>query len=140
MTKLKINPDLRQINWERLTELFETVGWGYRPAADIEKAFRQSSYCCFIYEGEKIVGFGRTVDDGKYYALLVDVVIDPDHEGKGLGTLIVNSLKDQLESYTFITLSAAPGKHGFYEKIGWKRQTSAFMFPVSEKQFEEHCQ
>ncbi len=137
--ELYVNPNLKEVPWERLTALFEEVGWGHRPAPDLEKAFRQSTYSCFVYEQQKLVGFGRTVDDGKYYALLVDIVVDPAYQGRGIGATLVNTLKDQLSGYTFITLSAAPGKHAFYEKIGWKRQTSAFMHPVSEKQFKEHC-
>ncbi len=56
------------------------------------------------------------MDDGKYYALLVDIVIHPDHQSKGLGKTIVSELKNRLEGYEFITLTAAPNKDGFYKK------------------------
>lgn len=140
MIEFQLNPDLQQIHWERLSELFETVNWGLRPAEEIKQSFETSSFTYFALDKGKIIGFGRTVDDGKYYALIVDVVIDPDYQGKGIGKQIVTELKDQLKGYKFITLTAAPNKEGFYQRIGWKKQKSAYIFPKDEKQFNEHCE
>ncbi|MDP4933726.1 MAG: GNAT family N-acetyltransferase, partial [Salibacteraceae bacterium] len=75
-----------------------------------------------------------------YYALLVDVVIHPDYQAKGIGKTLVTELKNSLVGYEFITLTAAPNKDGFYQKIGWKRQKSSFIFPKDEKQANEHCE
>ena len=86
------------------------------------------------------MGFGRTVDDGKYYALLVDVIVHPEHQSKGIGTQIVNELKSRLIGYNFITLTAVPNKEGFYQKIGWEKQKSAYIFPKDDKQRLEHCE
>ena len=32
-----------------------------------------------------IIAFGRVVGDGRYYAMLTDIVVDPDFQGQGLG-------------------------------------------------------
>ncbi|WP_138434605.1 GNAT family N-acetyltransferase [Winogradskyella algicola] len=135
-----INTNLDTINWKDISELFQLVNWGTRDPKDIEKAFKKSAVTCFIKDKDVIVGFGRTVDDGQYYALLVDVVVHPKYQSKGIGTQIVNALKNRLKGYNFITLTAAPNKEGFYEKIGWKKQTSAYIFPKDDKQFKEHCE
>ena len=78
------------------------------------------------------------MDDGKYYALLVDVVVKPDSQQSGLGREIVNYLRSQLLGYKFITLTAAPGKEEFYLKLGWERQATALIWPVSEEQQKLH--
>ena len=134
-----INPNLESINWETISTLFELVAWGKRPANEIKAAFETSTVVCFIKQDNAIVGFGRTVDDGRYYALLVDVVIHPNYQKQGLGTVIVNRLKEQLKGYEFVTLTAAPGKDGFYKKLGWKQQKSSYILPKDEKQELEHC-
>lgn len=135
---VKENPHLSEIEYQRISEIFELVEWGFRAPTEIQESFNRSSFTCIVYENEKIVGFGRTFDDGKYYATICDVAIDPKHQGKGIGTIIVKNLQERLDGYLFITLTAAPGKHGFYEKLDWKKQTSAFIWPVTEKQAIEH--
>ncbi|MCB0463902.1 MAG: GNAT family N-acetyltransferase [Flavobacteriaceae bacterium] len=135
-----INPDLETIDWKEVSEIFQQVNWGIRLPKAIEHAFKKSSITCFIKEEDTIVGFGRTVDDGKYYALLVDVVVRPEYQSKGIGTQIVNEIKSRLIGYNFITLTAAPNKEGFYQKIGWEKQKSAYIFPKDDKQRLEHCE
>lgn len=135
-----VNPDLKTIDWKVISEIFQEVNWGIRQPEEIKNAFKKSSVTCFIKDEESIVGFGRTVDDGKYYALLVDVVVRPKYHSQGIGTQIVNVLKDHLVDYSFITLTAAPNKEGFYQKIGWEKQKSAYIFPKDERQRIEHCE
>ena len=139
MIDFEVNPNLNTINWKKVSELFQLVDWGIRNPNEIENSFRKSSFTCFAKVDTEIIGFGRTVDDGKYYALLVDIVIHPEYQSRGIGKTIVNELRKRLEGYNFITLTAAPNKEGFYQKLGWKKQKSAFIFPKDEKQMNEHC-
>jgi GNAT superfamily N-acetyltransferase len=48
----------------------------------------------FVYDGGELVGFGRTMDDGRYYAMLVDVVVKPSHQGRAIGSEIVTWLRE----------------------------------------------
>lgn len=140
MITFELNPTLNLVNWKRVSELFQLVNWGEREPREIESSFRKSSFTYFVKDENEIIGFGRTVDDGKYYALLVDIVIHPNYQSKGIGKTIVTELRKKLEGYNFITLTAAPNKEGFYQKLGWKKQKSAYIFPKDEKQINEHCE
>jgi predicted N-acetyltransferase YhbS len=71
--------------------------------------------------------------------MLVDVVVKPGRQQAGLGREIVTYLREKLDGYKFITLTAAPGKDEFYLKLGWLRQASAMIWPVSERQRELHA-
>lgn len=71
---------------------------------------------------------------------MVDVIVDPAYQRKGIGTIIINNLKEQLVGYSFVTLTAEPSKKEFYEKIGWKKQSSAFIWPTNKNQLTEHCE
>lgn len=135
-----INPDLSSINWEYICQLFDKVNWRVRLPEEIEKAFRASTWTLFVFEGEQLVAFGRTIDDGRYYAMLGDIVVDPDFQGRGLGKKIVNKLNSLLENYHFVTLTAAPGKGDFYKSLGWKKQTTAFIWPQGPKQLRQHTE
>jgi len=136
----QVNPDLTSIDWQRVLQLFQEINWKHRLAEEIEKAFRMSTSTLFIYEGEKIIAFGRVIGDGRYYAMLADVVVDPAYQGRGLGKYLVTALNSQLENYHFVNLSAAPGADRFYKSLGWKKQTTAYIWPQGPKQLRQHCE
>lgn len=140
MIKYELNPNQASINWEEAAHLFKLVEWDNRTSNEVKKSFSKSSHVLVALENKIIVGFGRTVDDGKYYALIVDVVVRPSHQGKGIGKNIVETLKKELKGYNFITLTSAPNKDGFYKKLGWKKQKSSYIWPKDEKQIKEHCE
>ena len=48
------------------------------------------------------------------------VRVDPDHQGRGLGKLIMENILDRLPECNVI-LYASPGKEGFYQKHGFRR-------------------
>jgi aralkylamine N-acetyltransferase len=135
---IEFNSDIKAVNWQRASELFSLVGWGIRNPKEIQSAFEKSSFVRFAYSENVLIGFGRTVDDGKYYALIVDLVVHPEFQSKGIGSNILSYLKNSLESYTFTTLTSSVGKEAFYEKQGWKRQVTSFIWPRSEKQSKEN--
>lgn len=137
----KINPDLSTVDWPYVCGLFSKVDWRRRKPEEIAAAFSRSSWTLFIYQGEQLIAFGRTVDDGRYYAVLADIIVDPDFQGNGLGKYIVKTLNDKLGGdYHFVTLTAAPGKGDFYKNAGWKKQSTAFIWPQGPKQLRQHTE
>ena len=131
--------DLTGTSWEEIAEVFELVGWGTRDPKEIRCAFEKSSHVRIVRDKNRIVGFGRTVDDGRYYALIVDLVVHPNYQGSGIGRTLLKELKDELSGYEFTTLTAAPGKYEFYTMQGWRRQSSSFIWPRSELQMAQHA-
>ncbi len=136
----QINPDLSQIDWDYVISLFQKIEWKHRKAAEIEAAFKNSTTTLFVFKEGQIIAFGRVVGDGRYYAMLADIVVDPDYQGQGLGRYLVTTLNNQLENYHFVNLSAAPGADNFYKSMGWKKQTTAFIWPQGPKQLRQHCE
>jgi len=131
--------DTAGIDWNDVAALFTDVGWTRRDPAQLAAAFATSSHVIFIHEGECLVALGRTLDDGRYYAMLVDVAVAPSHQGAGLGAEVVAYLRGCLVDYRFVTLTAAPGKEGFYRRLGWLHQSSSMIWPVSAEQRTAHA-
>ena len=123
---IEYRADLKDISWKRISELLEAVGWDQRNPEELRLAFEKSTYIRIAYDGNRIVGFGRTVDDGKFYGMIVDLVVDPSFQGRGIGSTILRELREEMRGYKIISLRAAPGKQGFYLKQGWKKSNSAF--------------
>lgn len=68
----------------------------------------------------------RFVTDYGYIGLIADVVIKPEYQGKGIGTMLINNLLDRAKSsleegeVLMIHLLATDGKRNFYQKFGFK--------------------
>ncbi|HEX9173036.1 MAG TPA: GNAT family N-acetyltransferase [Telluria sp.] len=136
---VNIIDSIDRVEWPAVAAMFAEVGWGQRDPDQVRAAFAKSSHVMFIYEAGVLVAFGRTMDDGCYYGMLVDVVVKPGRQHAGLGREIVTCLREKLAGYKFITLTAAPGKEEFYLKLGWLRQSTAMIWPVSDQQRELHA-
>ena len=135
---MKIRQTLDGVPWDTVSNLFQLVGWGYRQLDEVRVAFEQSTFVRFAFDDDRLVAFGRTVDDGRYYGLIVDLIVDPAYQGRGIGKQLLAELRSCLEGFNFCTLTAAPGKDEFYLKQGWRRQSSSFIWPADDRQAEQH--
>jgi len=105
--------------------LFGTTGWNGEynfEKSDLEKAIKNSWYSVSAYQQNVLVGFGRVIADGVNHALIVDVIIHPVHQNRGIGRQILRRLVEKCEEHHIrdIQLFAAKGKTGFYEKFGFE--------------------
>lgn len=76
-------------------------------------------YCC-----SERVGIGRIIGDGGCFFEITDMAVLPEHQGKGVGRLIMESLSHWLEKNApktaYVSLMAHHGKPSFYEKFGFQ--------------------
>jgi GNAT superfamily N-acetyltransferase len=136
---MRIDHEGENVSWARVADLFEAVGWGQRDPHEIREAFAKSSIKAFAFEGDELIGFGRTIDDGRYYATIVDVVVAPSHQRKGVGRAIMEDLHSRLKGFLVVTLTATPQVQPFYQRLGWRNQTTAMIRPRSPEQEKLNC-
>jgi aralkylamine N-acetyltransferase len=127
------------ISWQDVTNLFKAIGWGDRSADEVQAAFARSTFKIFAFDDVELLGFGRTIDDGRFYANIVDVVVSPIHQRKGVGRAIVEDLQSRLNGFLVVTLTAAPEVQRFYRRLGWRHRTTAMMRPRSKEQALLNC-
>ncbi len=105
-----------------------------RPRDAAEKGLPRSLFGVTITFGSETVGMGRVVGDGALNFEIVDIAVDPEHQRKGLGSLIMQSIMNYLESEAptgaYITLMADVPE--LYEKFGFKlsRPKSEGMYKI----------
>jgi aralkylamine N-acetyltransferase len=131
---IKYTNSSENIDWEDVVDIFTSVGWKARIAEHVQLAFDRSSFVRFAYVDDRLVGVGRTVDDGYYYGWIVDLAVSPQYQSQGIGTKILSELERDLQPFLTTMLTAAPGKGKFYEKLGWHKQRSAYILPRSAEQ------
>jgi ribosomal protein S18 acetylase RimI-like enzyme len=76
-----------------------------------------------LWRGKRLVGFGRASSDGVYRAVLWDVVVAGDLQGRGLGRQVVEGLLQhpQLQGVERVYLMTT-NSAGFYEQLGFQRE------------------
>ena len=96
-----------------------------RSINDLRKSLANSDAIISLWDGNEIVGFGRALSDGVFRAVLWDIVIDENHQGKGYGKLIVNNLLNsrKLKNTKKIYLMTT-NKKLFYSQIDFKEVTT----------------
>ena len=96
-----------------------------RTINDLKKCLANSDVVISIWVGNEIVGFGRALTDGIYRGVLWDIVIDHNHQGNGLGKLIVNNLLSSKEiKNTKKIYLMTTNKKLFYSQMDFKEVTS----------------
>ena len=122
----ELSDDIERISWEKLAWIFELAPLGARNPQRLETAFRNSRHFCFAWCNGELVGAGRAISDGVTHAVIFDIVVLPEHQRQGVGASIVRYIVDAARGEVpKVLLYAVPGKEPFYERLGFRRMTTA---------------
>ncbi len=113
------------VDWEELSRLYRIAPLGEKSPKDLETVFSNSRFKCFVYADSELIGVGRALADGLDCSYIADVAVHPDHQGKGLGTAIIEKLVELSAGHKKIILYANPGTEAFYRGIGFYRMNTA---------------
>lgn len=114
----------------RLAELFRAVGW-YRRVADhgrLARMLEGSTEMVSAWDGERLVGFARSISDDAFNAYVGSVAVHPRWQGTGVGQRLIRALLENNDQIRFV-LTAVEGLEGFYEGLGFERDPHAMVRP-----------
>ena len=121
---LGLGPDLRPsralIKLQRLFDRHAFWARG-RSFSQLRRLLAGSDAVVSLWRGKRLVGFGRAASDGRYRAVLWDIVVAGDLQGRGLGRRVVEALLEApklqaVERIYLMTTNSA----GFYQQLGFK--------------------
>lgn len=117
---LRIQTVLDGVNWLELEDLFRQAGLGGRQATKLSRAYSNSTFVVFIFDGAKVVGTARAISDLEYHAGLYDVAVHPAYQGQGLGRQMLEYLLSQLPVWR-VFLVCDPDVEDFYRHFGFEK-------------------
>jgi GNAT superfamily N-acetyltransferase len=117
--------ELEAVDLNELSALYRIAPLGDKPPDALATVFGNSMFTCFVYAGDILAGAGRVLADGLDCAYIADVAVHPDHQGRGLGTEIIQRLVTLSRGHKKIILYANPGTEAFYGRLGFLRMNTA---------------
>ncbi len=104
--------------------LFESTGWNQEygmTSEELQRAVRASWCLVAAYDGGRVIGTGRVISDGVFHALIVDVIVRPEYQRRGIGSVIMQRLLERCRAARLrdVQLFCARGKTSFYQKLGF---------------------
>ena len=104
-----------------LVRLYAHAAWATgRTVEDVREMLSHTDLALSVWDGSRLVGFGRVLTDYVYRASIWDVIVDPDYQGQDVGTQIMQRILHhhdlkQVELFWLCTRD----KQAFYEKLGF---------------------
>ena len=112
----------KKFTQEQVQKLFLSVGWisGQYPQR-VYKALMHSETVITAWDGERLVGLARLIDDSELVAYMHYVVVHPDYHGHGIAGEMMRRVKAKYKNYLYIELMPEERKNAaFYQRHGFE--------------------
>jgi GNAT superfamily N-acetyltransferase len=87
-----LTDDKSRLDFDAIDALLHATYWAADRSRETMQTAIEHSVCFGVFHGGKQVGFGRVITDFATYNYLCDVIIAPEHRGRGLGKWLVQSM------------------------------------------------
>ncbi|MDX1475637.1 MAG: GNAT family N-acetyltransferase [Reinekea sp.] len=90
-----------------------------------ELGLPNSLHAVTVYYKSQRVGIGRIIGDGGCFFEITDMAVLPEHQGKGVGRMIMNALvawlQENAPKTAYVSLMADHGTPDFYQQFGFTK-------------------
>ena len=106
---------------EDIKDLFLSVNWLSGKYPDrLVKALKASPTVITAWDGEKLVGLIRILDDGEMTAFLHYLLVNPSYQGCGIAKELLTRIKQLYKDYLYINIMPEESCNAaFYQKHGF---------------------
>jgi len=117
----RVTDDKSNVDVDRVFDLLATSYWAAGRTKSTVKKTIEHSICFSVLFENRQVGFARVVTDKAVFAWIADVIIDPEHRGRGLGKFVMSCIQDHPEIPDSLQVLRTRDAHSLYEKFGFER-------------------
>lgn len=105
---------------EDLQKLYLSVGWDVyvKNNEDMTALLKNAGYFVTVWDNTQLVGLTRIISDDHSIAYVQDILIDPDYQGNGIGSKLLNMIKERFNHVRQVVLMTDTSEKtiNFYEK------------------------
>lgn len=120
---------VRTYDEERILPLYEACGWtNYTDSpAMLRNAWMHSLVSYAAYDDDELVGAIRCVGDGHSIVYIQDILVKPEYQRMGIGTMLVGTVCEAFpDVYQMVLLTDdTPRSVSFYESLGFRKTTES---------------
>ena len=113
--------------------LRRAAGWFVPEAQAVPEALKNSLAAVCVEKDGHIIGVGRVGGDGALCFYVQDVMVLPEHQRKGYGTMIMDALMEWIHKTAkptaVIGLFSARGMEQFYARYGFVERPTSNLGP-----------
>lgn len=121
------------INYEKLIELFNDVGWKDK-TSDLNRLktmVDNSQIVVTAWDEDEMVGFARCVTDFVFNGQINNVVVDSRYRKRGIGKAMITEILNSSKQVTYI-LRGDPENEFFYKKLGFEQAQLTLVYRRKE--------
>jgi GNAT superfamily N-acetyltransferase len=104
-----------------IVQVYRANDWSHAARPDLLRtAVERADFAVVALEGDRVVGFVRTMSDGAFAVYIADILVLPERQRCGIGARLLGEVLDHYPMQTFHhqVLIAERGAEGFYRRMG----------------------
>lgn len=105
---------------EDLQKLYLSVGWDVyvKNNEDMTVLLKKACYFVTVWDNDQLLGLTRVISDDHSIAYVQDILIDSDYQGNGIGSKLLNMIKERFNHVRQVVLMTDTSEKtiNFYEK------------------------
>lgn len=111
-----------RIDEGEVVRLYRANGWSSADKpAQLMAALRNSHTLVTARIGAELAGLGNAISDGHLVVYFPHMLVHPDHQGKGIGRLMMEAMLGRYAGFHQMMLTADGGAIDFYKALGFER-------------------
>ena len=134
---LEIVTDVKDVNWERLAEVYRAAYGSTISVERIRNIFERSFATRIALWDGQIVGGVYAFSDGELDASIHGLATHPDFQKRGIGRALMQSIVAAFEPHMAVLLTTEPHNENFYRKVGFRPLKGAMAINFPPAQMED---
>ncbi len=114
--------ETRDISIDQILALYKANKWSAaeKPEA-LYQALMHAHTLITAWDGSTLAGLGNAISDGHLVVYYPHLLVLPRYQGKGIGRMIMDRLREKYRHFHMQMLTADAGAVEFYKKAGFSK-------------------
>ena len=127
--------DKKEFSTNDLQQLFQSVNWlSANYPERLKKALDNCETVFSAWNNGQLIGLVNAIDDGELTAYVHYLCVNPVYQGQGIGSLLLDKIKEKYKDYLYIIVIAEnEGLIKYYSKNGFQQGDGSYVFEIMNK-------